>query len=109
MANRNDDVERALTILRAADFPVERIRILPASPAAKGPRTESEIDRAALLEASCAALKDGQPRTARDLSDLVQGQFEHEVTKRDVNSVLSNEGKDRVAYDRDTYTYRLRD
>ena len=101
MANRNDDVERALTILRAADFPVERIRILPASPAAKAPRTESEIDR--------AALKDGQPRTARDLSDLVQGQFEHEVTKRDVNSVLSNEGKDRVAYDRDTYTYRLRD
>ena len=104
----NTDVESAIAILRDAGFPVERVRILPAAPASAVKQEDEGPDRDALLKACLEALKDGKPRSARDLSDLVQSGFEDEVTKRHINSVLSREGRDLVTYDRDTYTYSLR-
>ena len=105
------DVEAAVAILRDAGFPVERVRILPAStvPEKRGKQQDDdEPDRQALLQACLDALKDGKARTARDLSDVVQSRFSDEITKRQVNSVLSKEGRDLVTYDRETYTYSLR-
>ncbi|MGN6359960.1 MAG: hypothetical protein ACTHNK_06190 [Thermomicrobiales bacterium] len=109
-----DDVAAALAILRDAGFPVERIRILPATssggtPDASQERRELTPDvREALLAACRATLDDGQPRAARELLAAVRGQFSLPLTRKDVNSVLAREGKDIVTYDRETYTYRLR-
>jgi hypothetical protein len=109
-----DDVAAALAILRDAGFPVERIRILPATsdgstPVAGQERRElAPNERAALLAACRAALDDGQPRAAKELLAAVRGQFSLPLTRKDINSVLAREGKDLVTYDRETYTYRLR-
>ena len=104
--DRNDDIARALAILREADFPVERIRILPAD----GPDVESApgtpVDRDALLRACRDVLADGEPRAAKELARLLRTQFPG-LTRKDVNSVLSTDGKDVVTYDRAAYTYRL--
>ncbi len=106
---QGDVVERALAILREADFPIEQIRILPpATAGGAGVGGEAALDRAALLEACCAILQDGHPRPAKELARLASQQLGHKVTRRDVNSVLSNEGKDRVMHDRDTHTHQLR-
>ena len=102
-----DDVEAALAILRDAGFPVERIRILPAATAAGEPEGGEAPDRDALLDASLAILQDGEARAAKDLVRLVRDRVPGAMTRKDVNSVLSREGKDRVTYDRDTHTYRL--
>jgi hypothetical protein len=103
---RNDDVARALAILREADFPVERIRIVPA---AGGPDTEvapgTPVDRDALLKACREVLADGEPRAAKELARRLRAEFPG-LTRKDVNSVLSTDGKDVVTYDRTTYTYR---
>ena len=107
----NNDVEAAVAILRDAGFPVERVRVLPASSAPGKPGKQQDDegpDRQALLQACLDALKDGKARTARDLSDVVQSRFSDEITKRQVNSVLTREGRDLVTYDRETYTYSLR-
>ena len=109
-----DDVAAALAILRDAGFPVERIRILPATAAESTPAAGQERrelasnEREALLAACRAALDDGQPRAAKELLAAVRGQFSLPLTRKDVNSVLAREGKDLVTYDRETYTYRLR-
>ncbi len=107
----SSDVEAAVAILRDAGFPVERVRILPASSTPEKPgrqQDDDEPDRQALLQACLDALKDGKARTARDLSDVVQSRFSDEITKRQVNSVMAREGRDLVTYDRETYTYSLR-
>ena len=104
----NADVESAIAILRDAGFPVERVRILPAAPVSGARQEDEGPDRDALLKACLEALKDGKPRSARELSDRVQSGFEDEVTKRHINSVLSREGRDLVTYDRETYTYQLK-
>ena len=107
----SSDVEAAVAILRDAGFPVERVRILPASAAPEKPGKQQDDDgpdRQALLQACLDALKDGKARTARELSDVVQSRFSDEITRRQVNSVLSREGQDLVTYDRETYTYRRR-
>ncbi len=107
----SSDVEAAVAILRDAGFPVERVRILPASAAPEKPgkqQDDDEPDRQALLQACLDALKDGKARTARELSDVVQSRFSDEITKRQVNSVMAREGRDLVTYDRETYTYSLR-
>ena len=109
-----DDVASALAILRDAGFPLERIRVLPAAPGgapvAGAERRELTPDeRAALLVTCRAALADGQPRTAKEILAAVRGQFTLALTRKDVNSVLAREGKDLVTYDRDSYTYRLRE
>jgi hypothetical protein len=98
-----DDVAAALAILRDAGFPVERIRILPASGASDAEAAPSApIDRDALLKACRQILDDGEPRAAKELARLLRAQF----PRKDVNSVLSTDGKDVVTYDRTTYTYR---
>lgn len=104
-----DDVAAALAILRDAGFPVERIRILPAEgPAGEGAETDAvSIDRGALLDACLAILDSGDAWSARDLAREIQSVGGQAITRKDVNSVLSREGKDRVAYDRETYSYRL--
>jgi hypothetical protein len=37
-----------------------------------------------------------------------RGQFSLPLTRKDINSVLAREGKDLLEYDRENYTYRLR-
>lgn len=105
----SDDVTAALAILRDAGFPVERIRILPAESGADeaAEQDAASIDRGALLDACLAILDSGDAWSARDLAREIQTVGDQTVTRKDVNSVLSREGKDRVAYDRETYTYRL--
>lgn len=107
----NDLVASAVAILRDAGFPVEQIRVLPAEE--PGIRAEDEaddtpLDRQALADACCAILADGEPRAAKDLARLVRPQVGVAVNRKDVNSVLSREAKDRVVYDRERFTYRLR-
>ncbi len=103
----NDDVEAALAILRDAGFPIGRIRILPADTA--GERDgDGAPDRGALLDACLAVLADGEARSAKDLARLVRDRAPGTVTRKDINSVLSREGKERVTYDRETFAYRLR-
>lgn len=105
----NDDVRAALEILRDADFPVERIRILPAATGGTGGGEEEEgspIDRSALLSACLALLADGQQHAARDLARDLRDQFPG-VTRKHINSVLSVEGKGDIFYDRAAYTYSL--
>jgi hypothetical protein len=103
--DHNDDVARALAILRDAGFPVERIRILPATGEGEAAAERPPIDRSALLNACAAILDDGEPRAAKELARLLRDRFPG-VTRKDVNSILATDGKDRVAYDRATYTYR---
>lgn len=109
-----DHVAAALAILRDAGFPVEHIRILPADDGADAPtpsaarRDLTSDERAELLAACREALADGQPRSARELLAAVRGQFALPLTRKDINSVLAREGKEHVTYDRETYTYRLR-
>jgi hypothetical protein len=101
-----DDVAAALAILRDAGFPVERIRILPADGASDAEAAPgAPIDRDALLKACRQILDDGEPRAAKELARLLRAQFPG-LTRKDVNSVLSTDGKDVVTYDRTTYTYR---
>ena len=102
---RNDDVAAALAILRDAGFPVERIRILPAAADDSDAAAAEPLDRDALLRACRALLDDGEPRAAKVLARLLRAQFPG-LTRKDVNSVLSTDGKDVVTYDRTTYTYR---
>jgi hypothetical protein len=106
---RHDDVAAALAILRDAGFPVERIRILPATPDASEQGSADDgppIDRAALLTACVELLDDGEAHAAKDLARMLRGRFPG-LTRKQVNSVLSVEGKDRVAYDRENFTYRV--
>lgn len=107
---RQDDVQSALAILRDAGFPVERIRILPATTGGAGSEAtdgdEPTFDRAALLSACLALLADGQQHAAKDLARDLRAQFPG-VTRKQVNSVLSVDGKPDVFYDRATYTYSL--
>ena len=112
MSDEPDDVRAALAILRDAGFPVERIRILPAtiaSGASKGVATGDDgppIDRAALLAACLAVLGDGGSHAAKDIARDLRASFPG-VTRKLVNSVLAAESRDNVAYDRATFTYRL--
>ena len=103
-AGQNDDVAAALAILRDAGFPIERIRILPAS--ASPAEATSTIDRAALLDACCELLEDDVPRSAKEFAIDLRKTFPG-LTRKDVSSVLSREGQGRVIYDRDDYTYTL--
>ncbi len=108
----NDDVQAALAILRDAGFPVERIRILPATALGGAAKAETAgddgppIDRAALLSACLAVLGDGEQHSAKDIARDLRERFPG-VTRKLVNSVLSAESRDNVAYDRATFTYRL--
>lgn len=103
-SGQNDDVTAALAILRDAGFPVERIRILPASE--QPAEVVSTIDRAALLDACCELLEDDVPRSAKEFALDLRKTFPG-LTRKDVSSVLSREGQGRVVYDRDDYTYTL--
>jgi len=109
---QSDDVRAALAILRDAGFPLERIRILPATlpdDANKGADTDDDdppIDRAALLAACLAELADGERHAAKDIARDLRARFPG-VTRKLVNSVLSSESRDNVAYDKATFTYRL--
>ncbi len=103
-SGQNDDVTAALAILRDAGFPVERIRILPASE--QPTEVVSTIDRAALLDACCELLEDDVPRSAKEFALDLRKTFPG-LTRKDVSSVLSREGQGRVFYDRDDYTYTL--
>lgn len=108
----NDDVAAALAVLREAGFPVERVRVLPAVPAGDDAGAEAGaagegVDRAALLDACLAILDGGHPWSGKDLAREVDTVNGRKVSRKDVNSVLTREGQDRVAYDRDTHTYRL--
>jgi hypothetical protein len=105
---RHDDVEAAKAILRDAGFPLERIRILPAAAGEAdqaGGDDGPPIDRAALLDACLETLADGEAHAAKDLARILRGRFPG-LTRKQVNSVLSTEGKGRVAYDRENFTYR---
>ncbi|HEY8601192.1 MAG TPA: hypothetical protein VIL85_22360 [Thermomicrobiales bacterium] len=103
-SGQNDDVTRALAILRDAGFPVERIRVLPV---AEGPaEVLPTIDRAALLDACCELLEDDVPRSAKEFALDLRKTFPG-LTRKGVSSVLSREGQGRVVYDRDDYTYML--
>jgi hypothetical protein len=106
---QHDDVAAALAILRDAGFPVERIRILPATPSGTTDQATADdgppIDRAALLDACLETLADGEGHAAKDLARILRGRFPG-LTRKQVNSVLSIEGKGRVAYDRENFTYR---
>ena len=104
--DRHDDVAAALAILRDAGFPVERIRIVPAVADAGGATAEGSIDRAALLAACCELLEDGVPRAAKEFAADLKKTFPG-LSRKDVSSVLSREGRDRVVYDREEYTYTL--
>ena len=108
--DQRDDVQTALAILRDAGFPVERIRILPASDGARsggeGGADEPTFDRGELLSACLALLADGQQHAAKDLARDLRARFPG-ITRKQVNSVLSVEGKPDVFYDRATYTYSL--
>jgi hypothetical protein len=101
-----DYVADALEILRAEEFPVERIRILPAEGGAPATTTASGVDRAALLDACCEVLEDGVPRSAKEFALDLRKTFPG-LTRKDVSSVLSREGQGRVVYDREEYTYTL--
>ncbi len=104
----DDAVAGALAILRDAGFPIERIRILPvggAVGAAPAPGA-SAYERRDVFLACCAILEDGESRAAKELARLLQGSMPG-LTRKDVNSALSGDSKDRVFYDRETYTYRL--
>lgn len=103
-----DDVAAALAILRDAGFPIERIRIVPATPAGEGAVADDgpPLDRNALLSACLAILRDGGSHAAKDLARDLRAQFPG-LTRKHVNSVLSVEGKGDVAYDRTTFMYRL--
>ncbi len=104
---RNDDVAKALEILRAEGFPVERIRILPAAEErAIIADSEGGINRAALLDACCEVLEDGVPRSAKEFALDLRKTFPG-LTRKEVSSVLTREGKGRVVYDREEYTYTL--
>ena len=109
---QSDDVRAALAILRDAGFPIERIRILPAT-APGGPSKGEEagddgppLDRAALISACLAVLADGEHHAAKDIARDLRARFPG-VTRKLVNSVLSSESRDNVAYDKATFTYRL--
>lgn len=102
-----DLVARAREILLAEGFPIERIRILPASGGGDAVPGVTLYERRTVFLACCALLEDGAPHAAKELARLLQGQLPG-VTRKDVNSALSGDSKDRVAYDRETYTYRLR-
>jgi hypothetical protein len=109
---QHDDVAAALAILRDAGFPVERIRILPAAApvgtgggAAAGDDGPS-FDRGALLSACLAILADGEAHAAKDIARDLRASFPG-VSRKQVNSVLSVEGKGDVFYDRVTFTYSL--
>ena len=109
---QRDDVQAALAILRDAGFPVERIRILPA--AASGGTGGGEaagedgptFDRGALLSACLAILADGGSHDAKDIARDLRASFPG-VSRKQVNSVLSVEGKSDVFYDRTSFTYSL--
>lgn len=108
----DDDVAAALAILRDAGFPVERVRVLPAVPDGAGAGAEAGAagdgpDRAALLDACLAILDGGEPWLGKDLAREIGEVGGRKVTRKDVNSVLTREGRDRVAYDRESFTYRL--
>ncbi len=112
MDDREDDVAAALAILRDAGFPVERIRILPAAPDGDDAGVEAGAtgdgpDRAALLDACLAILDSGQSWSGKDLAREIGEVGGRKVSRKDVNSVLTREGQDRVAYDRESFTYRL--
>ena len=107
---RDDDVAAALAILRDAGFPVERIRVLPAATQEADEQAAGDdgppIDRAGLLEACLETLADGGAHAAKDLARVLRGRFPG-LTRKQVNSVLSIEGKGRVVYDRENFTYRV--
>jgi hypothetical protein len=106
---QHDDVEEAKRILREAGFPVENIRILPAAPSGTTDQAAADdgppIDRPALLDACLETLADGEGHAAKDLARILRGRFPG-LTRKQVNSVLSIEGKGRVAYDRENFTYK---
>lgn len=106
----HDDVAAAFAILREAAFPVERIRIMPATPSHASEATdepEQGADRNALLDACLAILDGGDPWSARDLAREIETINGRKISRKDVNSVLNREGRDRVIYDREAFTYRL--
>lgn len=107
MDDERDFVAEAREILRAEGFPIERIQITLAteSRATPGDATSS-IDRNALLAACCEVLEDGVPRSAKEFALDLRATFPG-LTRKDVSSVLTHEGKGRVVYDREEYTYRL--
>lgn len=100
MAEERDWVAEARTILERAGFPLDRIQILPAGAAA------SLLDRRLVLEEAMAVMADGQPRKARQIAALINQRGRIRVERRDVNSVLSREGRGLFVYDPTTFTYR---
>ncbi len=104
-SKQNDDVAAALAILQQAGFPVERIRILPATDDQRNEQA-TEIDRQAVLAACCELLADGMPRSAKEFTADLRGTFPG-LTRKVVSSILTHEGKERVSYDREGYTYSL--
>ena len=75
MADERDDaVQAALAILRDRGFPVERIRVLPATASGRSGGGEAEgedgppPDRGALLSACLAIMADGGQHAAKDLA-----------------------------------------
>ena len=102
-----DYVAEALEILRAEGFPVEQIQIRPASGGQAEPdTTASGIDRNDVLAACCEVLEDGVPRSAKEFALDLRATFPG-LTRKDVSSILTREGKGRVVYDREAYTYSL--
>lgn len=103
---REDFVARAREILLAEGFPIEQIRILPAEGAAPA-ADAAPRDRREIFLACCELLEDGESRSAKDLARLLHDRLPG-LTRKEVNSVLAGDARERVFYDRETYTYRLR-
>lgn len=112
MADEQRDYKaEAEEILRAEGFPLERIRIsLASEPRGASSDAAGEdgptFDRGALLSACLAILRDGQSHAAKDLARDLRASFPG-VSRKQVNSVLSVEGKGDIFYDRTTFTYSL--
>lgn len=110
--DQDEDVRSALAILRAAGFPVERVRIMPVTGDAREARQDSEaVFREVLLEECLRVLEGGRPWSARDLAQEVGTVASRKVMRKDVNGVLyrflSAEGKDRLIHDPERHTFCL--
>jgi hypothetical protein len=81
--------------------PPARSRAPQAAPA------ESSVPRQAVLDLTRAVLRDGQPRTSREIAAELVKRGLAGVDKSLVNSVLSREGRGQFSYDRTAYTYSL--
>lgn len=68
---------------------------------------EEPEDRVRVLETALKILSDGEPRTGRKIAAEMR-QHGVNASKRLVNSILFSEGLQHVDYDKNDYTYRIK-